>query len=364
MATCCNMYSGRLCQVTDIEKKITDKDYVINRAFTCIVMFLISIGIVLIRGYDLYKAGIILLLCLFKALEAFDDIFYGIMQKNEMLYKVGQSLFIKSFAGIIGLFVIDLITKNLVISLIVLNLINILNILLYDKPVIDKLKDKFKNEKFEWNNVWGILKSEFFVFMNSFAGIYILNASKYAIDSYSVESIQAIFGYIMMPATVMTLFAQFILLPFLGKFKVLFEEKKIKQMRKLGFQIKLIVVAFGVFAVGIAYLIGTQVLTLIYGVELTDYRIYLVSIIVSYIMYAISYINLVLLTTIRKTFIQFVIYLICMIVAFIGSNILVKNYGISGATLSTAITLTVQFILYIIVSNFEFAKLKKECDKS
>ncbi len=358
------LYSGRLCQVTDIENKITDKDYVINRAFTCVVMFLISIGIVLIRGYDLYKAGIILLLCLFKALEAFDDIFYGIMQKNEMLYKVGQSLFIKSFAGIIGLFVIDLITKNLVISLIVLNLINILNILLYDKPVIDKLKDKFKNEKFEWNNVWGILKSEFFVFMNSFAGIYILNASKYAIDSYSVESIQAIFGYIMMPATVMTLFAQFILLPFLGKFKVLFEEKKIKQMRKLGFQIKLIVVAFGVFAVGIAYLIGTQVLTLIYGVELADYRIYLVSIIASYIMYAISYINLVLLTTIRKTFIQFVIYLICMIVAFIGSNILVKNYGISGATLSTAITLTVQFILYIIVSNFEFAKLKKECDKS
>ncbi len=204
-----------------------------------------------------------------------------------------------------------------------------------------------------------ILKSEFFVFMNSFAGIYILNASKYAIDSYSVESIQAIFGYIMMPATVMTLFAQFILLPFLGKFKELFEQKKVNELKGLGFKIKLIVIAFGAFAVALAYLIGIQVLTLIYGVELSSYRIFLVSIIASYIMYAISYINLVLLTTIRKTFIQFVIYLICMVVAFVGSNILVKQYGITGATVSTVVTLTVQFILYIIVTNIEFAKLRK-----
>ena len=148
----------------------------------------------------------------------------------------------------------------MVISLLVLNFINIFNILFYDKPVVDKLKNKFKDENVKWNNVWGILKSEFFVFMNSFAGIYILNASKYAIDTYSSENIQAIFGYVMMPATVMTLFAQFILLPFLGKFKTLFEKKELKNLEKLGFRIKLVVIAFGIFAVSLAYLIGTQVL--------------------------------------------------------------------------------------------------------
>ncbi len=90
------LYSGRLCQVTDIENKITDKDYVANRSITCGFMLVLSIILVLIRGYSPYKATIILLLCLFKGLEAFDDILYGIMQKNEMLYKVGQSLFLKS----------------------------------------------------------------------------------------------------------------------------------------------------------------------------------------------------------------------------------------------------------------------------
>lgn len=90
------LYSGRLCQVTDIENKITDKDYVVNRILTCGFMMLLSVFIVIVRGYSPYKMAVILLLCLFKGLEAFDDILYGIMQKNEMLYKVGQSLFLKS----------------------------------------------------------------------------------------------------------------------------------------------------------------------------------------------------------------------------------------------------------------------------
>ena len=34
------MYSGRLCQVTDIENKIKDKDYIKNRALTCLIMLI------------------------------------------------------------------------------------------------------------------------------------------------------------------------------------------------------------------------------------------------------------------------------------------------------------------------------------
>ena len=38
------MYSGRLCQVTDVEGKIKDKDYIATRLFTC---FLIAFSIIL-----------------------------------------------------------------------------------------------------------------------------------------------------------------------------------------------------------------------------------------------------------------------------------------------------------------------------
>ena len=212
------------------------------------------------------------------------------------------------------------------------------------------------------NNVFSILKSEFFVFFNSFAGIYILNAPKYAIDGFLTEDIQAIYGYIMMPATVMTLFTQFIVMPFLGKLKDMFEAKKFDELNKTTFKIKLVVIGFGGFAVLAAFLLGPEVLGLVYGLDLKPYRMNLCVIIGSYIFYAISYVNLVTLTTIRHTFVQFVVYLISMIVAFLGSTTLVRilNLGINGATFSCTTTLAVQFIMYSIITKVIMSREKKK----
>ena len=78
------MYSGRLCQVTDIENKIKDKDYITNRFITCILMLVGATGFLCIKQYPTFKA--------------FSDILYGVMQKNDILYKSGQSLTLKGFA--------------------------------------------------------------------------------------------------------------------------------------------------------------------------------------------------------------------------------------------------------------------------
>lgn len=242
-----------------------------------------------------------------------------------------------------------------------LNIVNVLILLFRDIPIVKKIKGKdFSKEEYSIKTVFMLLKKDFFIFTNSFAGIYVLNAAKYAIDIYVNDKMQAVFSYIMMPATVMILFTQFILLPFLNTFKELYENKKFDMLNNLSFKIKLVVILFGFFAVGIAYLIGPEFLSFIYGTNLLEYRIYLCIIIAIYIMYAISYINLTILTTLRKTFIQFVIYVISMICAAICSNLLVKYYEILGAVLTMTITLTVQFVLYIIITKITFLKLSNK----
>lgn len=353
------MYSGRLCQVTDIENKITDKDYIANRALTCFIMLLGATGFLLVKQYTGFKTTIFALLAIFKGLEAFSDILYGVMQKNNLLYKAGQSLSLKGFVGIASFLVVDLITRDLRWACFSVIIVNLIVLIIYDyiliarKLIDNKCKVNFKN-------VISILKSEFFVFVNSFAGIYILNAPKYAIDSFLTEDIQAIYGYIMMPATVMTLFTQFIVMPFLGKLKDMYENKQLKEIDKVTFKIKLVVIAFGGFAVLAAFLLGPEVLGLVYGLDLKAYRMNLCVIIASYIFYAISYINLVTLTTIRHTFVQFVIYIISMIIACIGANVLVKNFGINGATFSCTTTLAFQFIMYTITTKIIMHKENKK----
>lgn len=355
------LYSGRVCHVTNTNSKITDKDYVFHRSLTCVLMMALACAIVLIRQYTVVKAEIVLLIVLFKCIEAFSDIFYGIMQKKDFLYKAGQSLTLKAVLGLLFFGITNYISNDLILALIVLNIVNILVFLVFDIKVVEKIKEgKLVSENYSRESIFEIFRTEFFVFANSFAGIFVLNAAKYAIDIYETEKMQAIFGYIMMPATVIILFAQFILLPFLNKFKKLYEEKKVKEFNVLGMKIKGVVGIFGIFAVAIAYFIGPEFLTFIYGVNLLEYRLYLMIIIASYILYAISYINLVILTTMRKTFIQFVVYLISMLVAFVAASIGVKNYGIFGATTAIAITLTVQFVLYIMITKFIVIKLSRE----
>lgn len=357
------MYSGRLCQVTDIENKIKDKEYILNRAITTGIMLIGASIFLLLKRYTGFKTTVFALLAIFKGLEAFSDILYGVMQKNGYLYKAGQSLFLKGIVGIILFLVVDLITKDLRLACLAVIFVNIAVLIVYDflmvsRKLIDKTGINIKNSL-------SILKSEFFVFFNSFAGIYILNAPKYAIDGFLTEDIQAIYGYIMMPATVMTLFTQFIVMPFLGKLKDMYEAKNLDEMNKTTFKIKLVVIGFGAFAVLAALLLGPEVLGILYGQDLRAYRMNLCIIIGSYIFYAISYINLVTLTTIRHTFVQFVVYLLSMIVAFAGSMTLVRlfNLGINGATFSCFTTLAVQFVMYSVVTKVIMNKEKKELVK-
>ena len=280
------------------------------------------------------------------------------MQKNDLLYRVGQSLTIKSLIGIILFLIIDLGTHDLILACISMIIVNISTIIFFDFILIsNKLIDK--SSKVDFNNVLMIFKSEFFVFANSFLGIYVLNAPKYAIDSYLTEELQAIYGYIVMPGTVMVLFAQFVVLPFLNKLKELYAIRDFKNFKAIVRKVKMCVVAFGIFAVLSAYFLGPEVLGIIYGENLKAYRLDLALIIGAYIFYSISYVNLVVLTTMRNTFSQFIVYIITAIIALVGSKIFVQNFGIHGGAISCATTLVLQFIMYTILTMVIVNKVEK-----
>ena len=107
------IYAGRIYQVTESNKTITNKDYIFNRMISCSIIFVISILFVIIKRYDMYKSSIFIILALYKSLEAFSDVLYGILQKNNFLDKAGKSCFIKALLSLIVFILIDIFTHNL-----------------------------------------------------------------------------------------------------------------------------------------------------------------------------------------------------------------------------------------------------------
>lgn len=353
-------YFGRSFQVTNNDDEISDSDFVYSRFFTCFVMLVFSIIFLLFKNYTFKKNIVILLLVSFRLIESFGEVLYGILQKEGILYKVGISLFLKGLFSILFFFLFDYFLNNFVIAILSISLINLFFILIYDCKNVRKVNFNFKD--FNKRNFVKIMTSGFFVFLFTFLTQYVLNASKYSIDNYLSDKYQTIFGIIVMPATVMALCAQFLVQPFLNKFTNYYKNKDFNSFSKLVFKLCLYVFLFGIFAVLFCYFFGIPILEIIYGLNLNKYKFSLLLIIGASSFFGISYVFSNALITIRKNFVQTVIYGITAIIALIISDYFVIKYGVFGACLAYFISMLILFIFYFIAYQYYINLLNKKYD--
>lgn len=342
------IYAGRIYQVTENDNKITNKDYILNKIISCVSVLIIIVLFVIVKKYDMYKALIFVMLAIYKGLEAFSDVFFGILQKNNRLDKVGKSCFIKAVISVLLFVIVDIITKNLIFACISIVITYICVILLYDFRESNKFIDN--NEKITLKNAINIFKNGFFPFAISFIGVYITNAQKYSIDNFLSEDIQAIFGIIIMPATIMGLLAQFLIHPYLNEIFDLYKSEQYIKIKKIIYKIILTIFIIGLMCTFAGYLLGTPILGMVYGIDLSDYSIQLAIILIAATFYTMAGIISPILVTMRCNFIQFVIYIFVALFEMIVSNILVYKLGFNGAIYAYLITMLTYFIVFFYVA--------------
>lgn len=346
------VYAGRIYEVTDLTNK-NDMDFIISKTVTCFVMLIISIIFIIINRYSLYKSLIILLLCILKMFEAFSETTYAIIQKRDYLYKVGISFTIKSIMCLLSFLIVDLLTKNLLYSLIAMNIIYILIYIFFDFPIIKKLKI---TKTFKYENVKSILTNGFLAFLLAFLTSFVINSPKYVIDYTLEEKYQTIYSILVMPASVIYLFTQFIIHPFLNKITNFIKDKDYEKVKNIVKKFSISMFAFGIFAIVIAYFIGIPFLNFIYNINLLKYKSCLIIVLIGALFYGISSILSSILMAMRKFNIQIAIYSITSILSIILNYFLIKimNMGVNGACISYTIITILIYFLFTIVSNKKF----------
>lgn len=344
------VYSGRTFQITDTTKEISDSDYFHARFWSCAAMLIFALFFCIFRGYDAYKFTIIMLLTFYKALEAISESTYAVVQKKDRLDQVGKSFFLKALFSLVFFFVIDALTHNLVFTCTMLVLASASIILFYDIPRLRQAH--FYLEKPNLAKVWYLTKKGFFVFGFSFLGIYLINAPKYAIDSVSTNEAQTIYGIIAMPATVLALFGQYVIQPFLMTLKTSLHQNFLRFIR-LTIRLTLSILVFGFVCLLAAWLLGIPVLELLYDVPLSDYLIPLLIIIAGGTFYAMSVVISTSLTTMRDTASQLVVFFLVALFAFMTARIFVIAKGITGACLVYFFSMFALLVLYILLFAYQ-----------
>jgi len=92
---------------------------------------------------------------------------------------------------------------------------------------------------------------------------------------------------------------------------------------------------------------------------LSEYKLELFLLILSGLFYASSTVIFYALGTIRKQKQTTISYVICAVFASIVSNLLVRNYGIIGSTISSVLIMAILFIILLIFFVISYKREKK-----
>lgn len=350
-------YAGRTFQVTERDKKITDSDFLKFKIFCCLMMIVAGLIFCLLRNYDSYKFIIIFILLAYKCLDAFSEAIYGIFQRNNNLFQCGISFFLKGLICPLIFLVVDIFTKNLMLSVMSILISDVLIFILYD--IIKLSKYKIKVSKFTKNNFKFLLLGGISIFIFSFLIQYVINAQKYVIDFMGSNSEQTIFGVILMPATFMAICAQFIINPFLYNINKTIKNKNFHQFKKHIFKIVIYVLLIGILVTIICWICGIPILNFIYNLNLNEYLYPLLLIVIGSTFYAIVSVLSNALIAIRKNIKQTIAYCIASLFSFIASYLMFENFQILGASFAFFTTMLLLLILYVIIYVYDTRKFFK-----
>ena len=347
----------RIYQTTDTERKNTFSEYLIARLFAVTIMVMVGIIFVIVTGYTEEKLYICILLILFRAIENISETYQAEFQLNGRLELGGKTIIYRNIIGLIVFFILDYITRNIILSLIGFLITNIIIFAVYDARLIKKFtKINFKVNK---ENVIKVIKECIPLAVSTLISMYVINAVKYAIDKSGDYTMQTYFNILYMPTFIINMLSIFIIKPFLKPFGEYWNEKKYKKF------VKIILAIVGILALATicaeigAYIVGIPILNLLYGVDLGDYKIHLMLLIFSGFLYACTNVLFNALGTMRAQKLTTIAYTVVSIFALFVPEKLVELYGMTGASISCIIIMNLLFIcmvtffIHVYISNMK-----------
>lgn len=337
-----SIYYTRAYQVSNDEYKASD--FVYSRCVSCTLMFLISLILCMISPKKIDKF-LIVLLCLFRNVEAMADVFYGEFHRENRLDYAGKSLFIKALLGVSLFFITDIYFHSIILAVCSLILVNIIGL------VIDYLNyKKYKTiEAFNWKKIYTLFKSSRAIFIFSFVSILLVNMQKYFIPFFEGDSAEAIFSIIIMPGTMMSLCGQYLLNPYMTYFNEQEKEKNYNKIKKRLVYLLIVLGIFSLFASLMLITVGIPILNMIYAMDTKIYRLLFVLVILGAGFYSMSVLISSVLTIMKENSVQLKIYTISTMICLISSYVFIKYGGIQGAVYSYMTTMGIHFLEYLII---------------
>lgn len=339
-------FEARAIQATDIRGERRFVDYFSFRALTTVLMMFCAVIYVLFSGHTGEKAAVILIVCFYKAIDCMSDSFQGLFQVNDRIDLSGMALGLRVILSTVIFGIVLFFTHDMVWGAVSMCAVSILFLSIFDWSISHRYGTL--REKPEFSSMKSLLFACLPLFIGSFMASYIINAPKYAIDTYLNDEIQNYFGFLLMPAFVINLFSLFAFRPMLTSLAVSWEEKNRKNFYSIIGKSVAWILFLTVGGVLGAYLLGIPILNAFSGLDLGLYRWDLVLIMLGGSMNAFITVFYYVLTVMRKQLLVLAGYGVGFLSSLILAPLLVRNYGIHGAAVSYGLPMMITALFFAV----------------
>lgn len=263
-----SLFGMRSYQVSDVKREYSQHEYVGSRVLTCIVAF-VTCALASIWGNNIYQILCIDAFMLIRVAEAMVDVLNGEEQKLDRYDLIGKSYIIRGTATVV-IFTVGLMTlKNLMITLFIIAIVNLLIAFVFDwkkTTALEQIKPIIYNKKIR-TLLMQCVPIVVFSFLFSLEGLIPKNVLQ---QLEGTESLGA-YSTIASPTLVISVLANVVFNPFLPVFASVYQNGEYNRFLKLLHKVYIALAGLAIVTTIGALLLGRWGLSLLFGSGILKY---------------------------------------------------------------------------------------------
>ena len=327
------LYEVRTYHVTDVRRRFTFGTYLATRILTCALMVAFIVG----HAWASESSPLLVVVCLalLRVFDAFEDVYYSEFQRCGRLDIAGRACFLRIFVTTFLWSGLYWATQSLMVVLAAA----------YGLPA----RGLFPLRP-DWGAraVRGLLVQCLPLFLAAFLNQYLANAPRYAVNDFLGSAPLGDFAIIYMPAVAINMLSLFVFRPLLTRIATRWaagDWPGFAAMVRRG----LASTAIAFVVVGaVTFLVGAPLLRLVYGIDVSAYRMELMVLVFGGAMNAAGVILYYALATMRRQNLVLVAYALAAVCAWALAQWLTPLLGMMGAAISYSGAMTVLAVLFVL----------------
>lgn len=351
------LFGMRNFQVSDVKEEFSSKEYYGSRIITCTISLIACMLYAVAMTESFYNFGCITLFMLIRLAEGFADVFHGINQKHNRFDLIGTSYILRGIFSVLSFTVGLVLTHNLLVTLLVMAILNLLIIVVFDRWKTGELEDI---KPVVWSKhivklLIGCVPLVIFSFLLSMENLIPKNLLE---KMYGANEL-GIYASIASPTLVVQVMATVVFNPFLPGFTKLYTDGNYNKFQKVFHRILLVLVGMALVVVLGANLLGRFGLKLLFGKMILEYYYLFNPIVWCTILTAMIWVVSAIVIAIR----QIKSLLVGIVVSF-GLCVsiaqpLIERYGKNGVSVVQIIAYAVLVVYMIIICEVKIIREKR-----